>query len=160
MKDSPNNNNNCKAILMIKLIKTKWRVWLRPKREGKILNGMPNCLPIVSHCSSRRKWKLGRKSRRLRRELVTLQGWRKEMKRRCKRKSTVSTWKTKWKSKWARTTTCFQSRGTTRRKRSKTLYCSRKKKRQSSLKWLRTRTSKRSLWIMKGSDKKTRWKIR
>jgi len=127
----------------------KWRVLLKPKREGKILSGMPNCLPIVLHCWNRKKWKLGRKLRRLRREPVTLLGWRKEMRKKCKRKFTPSIWKMKWKSRWVRITICSQSRDMMRRKRFKMLFYFRKRKRQSSPKWLRTRTSRRSLWIMK-----------
>jgi hypothetical protein len=82
------------------------------------------------------------------------------MKKKFKRKSSISNWITSRRDKWVKITTWSQSSDMMRKRKFKMLYYSRKKKRLNNQKWSSNKTSKRKDKIILELSKKIRWRIK
>ena len=154
-------NNNLLWILLNKLhMNKKWRAWLILRREERILREMHNYWLTVLPFWNKRRWRHGKRSKKLEREQLIFQDSKRETRIKSRRKSMTSILIMKCVSKWVRTIISYQSNDTKKRKRSKMPYYYKRKKKQSNQKWSRLKTSRRNSWIMKELDKKIKWRTK
>jgi len=121
---------------------------------------MLNFWQIVLLFSSKKKWRPGRKLKKLKRELEISPTWKREMKRKFKRKSLIFNWIMSKKDICLRITTWFLNRDTRKKEKSKMLFYSKRKKKQNNLKWLNNRMNKEKDKICLELNKRIRWRIK
>ena len=159
-KSNKTCNNNLWQLLSKLHMNKKWRAWLTLRREERILREMHNYLLTVLPFWNKRRWRHGKRSRKLERGQPIFQDSKRETKIKSRRKFMTSIWIMKCASKWVRTIISYQSNDTKKRRRFKMPYYYRKKKKQSNQKWSRLKMSKRNSWIMKELDKKIKWRTK
>jgi len=121
---------------------------------------MLNFWQIVLLFSSKKRWRLGRKLKRLKRELEISPTWKREMKRKFKRKSSISNWKMSKKDTCLRITIWSLSRDTRKKEKYKMLFCFKRKKKLNNQRWLNNKMNKEKDKICLELSKRTKWRIK
>lgn len=136
------------------------RDWLTSRKEEKISNEMPNSLPIVLLYWSKKRWKLGKRLKKLKNVQMISLDLKKEMKSEFKRKSLIFNLRTSRKDKWAKIIIWYLSNDMKKRKRFRMLFISRRKRRRDFRNNSRNKMSRRNCRIIIEWNKKIKWRIR